>query len=113
MKSKPKPGADEDEPTPPEASAPVSVPVSVDAFQAFFETLESPAALCDAQLRLLATSPAFELLCGVRGASGLKLSQLLAGISSAVPADGHSSEIDVPVSTGQLVTLTLSRRGET
>ncbi len=97
---------------PARALSPVTA-ASVDAFQAFFETLESPAALCDTQLRLLATNPAFELLCGTRGASGLKLGDLLQGIAGAVPADGQSREVDVPLSSGQHVTITLSRRGET
>ncbi|MGQ0508562.1 MAG: ATP-binding protein [Myxococcaceae bacterium] len=94
-------------------AVPPALAASVDAFQAFFETLESPAALCDAELRLLATNPAFELLCGTRGASGLKLSDLLPGIASAVPPDGQSRDVDVPIAAGPAVTLTLTRRGET
>jgi PAS domain S-box-containing protein len=84
-----------------------------EAFQAFFETLESPAAVCDTQLRLLAANPAFEVLCGIREVSGQSLGALLQGVAAAVPHDGASSDVEVTLSSGQTMTLTLSRRGET
>ncbi len=98
---------------PPRPAASTVNAASVEAFQAFFDSLESPAALCDVQLRLLASNPAFELLCGSRGASGLRLGDLLQGIAGAVPLDGQSRDVDVTLSGGGSVTLTLSRRGET
>lgn len=87
--------------------------LSAEAFQAFFETLESPAAVCDTQLRLLAANPAFEVLCGIREVSGQNLGTLLSGVASAVPPEGASSDVEVALSSGQSMTLTLSRRGET
>src|SRR5688572_22897037 len=85
---------------------------AADAFQAFFDMVESPAALCDSDLVLLTANPAFEVLCGVRGATG-RLSELLEGRIEAPPEDGSSHQVDVRCRTGQTVTLTLSRRGET
>ena len=84
-----------------------------EVFQAFFEALEQPAALCADDLTLLASNPAFEQLCGVSAPAGRSLGELLQGIGSAVPADGTSSDIEVECGTGQAVTLTLSRRGQT
>jgi len=95
------------------AARKLSPHLSAEAFQAFFETLEAPAAVCDTQLRLLAANPAFEVLCGIREVSGQDLGQLLNGVSSAVPPDGGSSEVDVLLTSGQSMTLTLSRRGDT
>src|SRR6266851_5396022 len=84
-----------------------------DAFRAFFETLETPAAVCDVRLRLLAANPAFEVLCGIREVSGQNLTEILNGVASAVPADGGSQEVEIQCVSGQSVTLTLSRRGDT
>ena len=77
-----------------------------DAFQAFFEALEHPAALCDQHLKLLATNSAFEGL-------GPNLIERLQGIAGSIPADGDARDVDVPLTSGQQVTLTLSRRGDT
>jgi hypothetical protein len=41
-----------------------SAAFSAEAFRAFFHALEQPAALCDAELRLLASNPAFEMVPG-------------------------------------------------
>jgi len=87
-------------------------PALTDAFQAFFEALENPAALCDSQLTLRVTNPAFELLCGVRGAVGRNLGELLGGVVAKVPPEGGASDVDITLSSGQQVTLTLSRRGD-
>jgi PAS domain S-box-containing protein len=86
--------------------------LSPDAFQAFFEALENPAALCDSQLRLLVTNAAFETLCGVRGAAGRNLGDLLEGVQGKVPPEGGAIDVDLTLGSGQAVTLTLSRRGE-
>ncbi len=88
-------------------------PATIDPFQAFFESLESPAALCDGSLRLLAANAAFEQLIGVRDSVGQNLSDLLIGIAEALPQDGVPQEIEVECRTGQAVRLTLSRRGQT
>jgi PAS domain S-box-containing protein len=77
-----------------------------DAFQAFFEALEHPAALCDQELNLLATNSAFEGL-------GPNLGEVLQQIAGSVPADGDARDVDVQLGSGQQVTLTLSRRGDT
>lgn len=83
-----------------------------EAFEAFFYMVESPAALCDTSLEVLTANPAFELLCGVRGATGRKLSDLLVGVSDELPADGGAHEIAVTCHSGQSVTLQLLRRGD-
>jgi len=90
----------------------VGANLSPDAFQAFFEALENPAALCDSQLRLLVTNPAFETLCGVRGAVGRNLGDLLEGVQGKAPPEGGAVDVDLTLGSGQAVTLTLSRRGE-
>lgn len=83
----------------------VSVGPAAAAFQAFFELLESPAALCDAELNLLTANPAFEAL----SAQG----ELLRAAAGEIPPDGSSRETTVLLRPGQKVTLTLTRRGET
>ena len=87
--------------------------LSEDAFQAFFEALEHPAAVCDTQLAVLAANPAFGLLCGVQDCVGRTLGELLAGTTVVVPPDGGASDVELKLRSGQVVTLTLSRRGET
>ncbi|HEY8211179.1 MAG TPA: ATP-binding protein [Myxococcaceae bacterium] len=84
-----------------------------DAFQAFFEALEHPAALCDVRLKLLTSNSAFDGLCGIRVTAGQDLGTLMKEISGQVPADGDARDVEVTLSSGQQVTLTLSRRGET
>src|SRR5207247_1838973 len=56
-----------------------------DAFQAFFDMVESPAAVCDDEMTLITANPAFELLCGSKGVAGQALSALLEGDASAPP----------------------------
>jgi len=87
--------------------------MSPEAFQAFFEALDQPAALCDAQLGLLTSNPAFEALFGTTLNQGQDIAALLAGSLEGAPADGCSSEVAVQVANGQQVSLTLTRRGET
>ncbi|HYV46388.1 MAG TPA: ATP-binding protein [Myxococcaceae bacterium] len=84
-----------------------------DAFQAFFEALEHPAALCDAHLHLLTTNSAFDGLCGARVSPGQDLATVLKEIAGEVPPDGDHRDVEVTLSSGQQVTLTLSRRGDT
>ena len=95
------------------SSARVLPTFNPEVFKAFFEALEQPAALCDARLTLLASNPAFELLCGVRQAPGRNLSELLSAATFTVPPDGSSTDVEVAYGVGQSMTLTLSRRGET
>jgi two-component system, NtrC family, sensor kinase len=84
-----------------------------DAFQAFFEALEHPAALCDATLRLLTTNSAFDGLCGMRVTPGQDLATVMKEIAGEVPSDGDHRDVEVTLGSGQQVTLTLSRRGDT
>src|SRR4051812_24611707 len=84
-----------------------------DAFQAFFEALEHPAALCDAHLHLLTTNSAFDGLCGARVSLGQDLATVLQEIGGEVPPDGDHRDVEVTLSSGQQVTLPLSRRGDT
>jgi PAS domain S-box-containing protein len=83
-----------------------------DAFQAFFDMVDAPAALCDPAMTLLTANAAFEILCGTKGLAGVPLSQVLEEVP-AVPDEGHSKEVEVRCRTGQTVTLTFSRRGQT
>ncbi len=87
--------------------------MSPEAFQAFFEALDQPAALCDAELGLLASNAAFHQLFGTTLTQGQNIGALLAGSLTAAPADGSTSEVAVKVADGQQVTLALTRRGET
>ncbi|MHB8874642.1 MAG: GAF domain-containing sensor histidine kinase [Myxococcaceae bacterium] len=89
------------------------VKAAADAFKAFFDMVESPAALCDAGLNLLTANPAFEALCGVKEAAGKRLTDLLTGVVEAVPEDGGARDAELKCHSGQSVTLTLSRRGDT
>jgi len=92
---------------------PLTPALTQDAFQAFFEALEHPAALCDARLHLLTTNSAFDGLCGTRVSPGQDLATVLKEIAGEVPEDGDHRDVEVTLSSGQQVTLTLSRRGET
>jgi PAS domain S-box-containing protein len=83
-----------------------------DAFQAFFDMVDAPAALCDPSMTLLTANAAFEILCGTKGLTGVPLSQLLEEVPP-VPDEGRSKEVEVRCRTGQTVTLTFSRRGQT
>ncbi|HZN93045.1 MAG TPA: ATP-binding protein [Myxococcales bacterium] len=87
--------------------------LTVDAFQAFFEALEHPAALCDARLKLLTTNSAFDGLCGVKVSPGQDLGEVLKEVAGEVPPDGDARDVEVTLSSGQEVTLTLSRKGDT
>jgi two-component system, NtrC family, sensor kinase len=84
-----------------------------DAFQAFFDMIDAPAALCDPDLRVLTANPAFEILFGKKDLGGVELSQLMENAPAAAPEEGLNQEIEVRCRTGQTVTLTFSRRGQT
>ncbi len=86
---------------------------AADAFKAFFDMIQSPAALCDAELNLLSANSAFEALCGVKDASGQSLRDLLIGVGDSPLGDGTSQESELRCHSGQTVSLTFSRRGET
>ena len=64
-----------------------------DAFQAFFDALDEPAALCDAALRVAAVNPALRRFCAERGITVEVVEQALA--DATAPEDGHSHELDV------------------
>src|SRR5580765_6201751 len=88
-------------------------PATADAFQAFFEMIEAPAALCDLQLSVVTANGPFEILCGAKALTGRPLSDLVEGAPVTVPNEGESLEGEVRCKTGQTVTLTFSRRGQT
>jgi len=85
----------------------------VEAFKAFFETLETPAALCSDGWEVLASNPAFALLCGVQDALGKDLKELLPGLPQEPLQEGVTQNVELHLSAGQTVTLALSKRGET
>jgi two-component system NtrC family sensor kinase len=84
-----------------------------DAFQAFFDMVDAPAALCDPSLRVLTANPAFEILCGSKELTGIPLGEVMERVPEAAPDEGLSQEVEVRCRTGQSVTLTFSRRGAT
>ena len=86
---------------------------TTEAFRAFFEALDEPAALCDAQLSVLAANAAFEQLFGAKLQPGTNVGDLLGDDLRGVPADGSTADVEVRVSSGQPVRLTMSRRGAT
>ncbi len=97
-------------------SSPKLFPVpdpAADAFQAFFEMVEAPAALCDTGLRLVTANPPFEILCGAKHLTGRSLRELVDGGPEAAPQEGESLELEVTCKTGQTVVLTFARRGQT
>jgi PAS domain S-box-containing protein len=101
------------------SEAPVLRPFAVDesfladAFQALFDMVDSPAALCDEQLTVLVANSPFEVLCGTHHLEGRPLSALLEGPLPSFPDEGRAHDVEVRFKSGQLVTLTVSRRGHT
>jgi PAS domain S-box-containing protein len=85
---------------------------AADAFRAFFETVDGPAALCDAQMRVLTANPAFAALCGAGDVAGQNLAELLSQVPPA-PPEGRTETVEVKTDGGQSITLTFSRRGAT
>ncbi len=86
---------------------------AADAFQAFFDMVDAPAAVCDEQLVILKANGPFEVLCGHKEVAGRSLNDFLSGAKVAAPGEGHTSDVDVSCASGQNVTLTVTRRGQT
>jgi PAS domain S-box-containing protein len=85
---------------------------AADAFSAFFDMVDAPAAVCDSSLVIIRANSPFEVLCGQKDLSGQTLNDLLAAELS-VPDDGHAVDVEVSLRSRQQVTLTVSRRGQT
>jgi PAS domain S-box-containing protein len=84
-----------------------------DAFQAFFDMVDAPAALCDLSLTILTANSPFEVLAGQKGLVGRQLGECLGTSSIAVPEEERPVDFEVTLQSGQHVTLTVSRRGST
>jgi PAS domain S-box-containing protein len=84
--------------------------VSSAAFEAFFDMIDRPAALCDADLVVLAANAAFETLFGRGAAVGKSLRDLMKTTVPKLPASGRSIDVDVDCDSGQIVTLTFARK---
>ncbi|MBN9682057.1 MULTISPECIES: ATP-binding protein [unclassified Corallococcus] len=82
-----------------------------DAFQAFFDALDEPAAVCDVSLRIAAVNPAMRRFCATHDISVDVVSEALS--SAVAPEDGQSHEIDLVLQSGTSLVLTLSRRSDT
>ncbi|MFT3710618.1 MAG: ATP-binding protein [Archangium sp.] len=82
-----------------------------DAFEAFFELVDAPAALCDVGFTILKANAPFEVLCGSKDITGRSMLEYVEPPTLKVPEEGRSEEIDVTCKTGQLVALTITRRG--
>ncbi|MFO0597995.1 MAG: ATP-binding protein [Myxococcaceae bacterium] len=81
------------------------------AFEAFFDLVDAPAALCDLSLRIVKANAPFEVLCGAKDLAGHDLGDYVEPGALTIPGEGRSDEIDVTCKTGQLVSLTITRRG--
>lgn len=84
-----------------------------DAFQAFFELTDQPAALCDPSWNVRAANPAFAALAGTVALEGRKLSEVIAKLPAAPPEEGLRIEVEAQALDGQALLLSLVRRGET
>ena len=84
---------------------------SSDPFQLLFELSESPAAICDLNLALLACNPPFERLCGHQPL-GRRLDAALDLAPLTAPRSGHSAETTARTRSGEVVRLVLSGIGE-
>ncbi|WP_375755016.1 ATP-binding protein [Corallococcus exercitus] len=82
-----------------------------DAFQAFFDALDEPAAVCDVSLRIAAVNPALRRFCAAHDISVDVLAEALA--SAVAPEDGQSHEVDLVLQSGTSLVLALSRRADT
>ncbi|NPC73889.1 PAS domain S-box protein [Corallococcus sp. AB004] len=82
-----------------------------DAFQAFFDALDEPAAVCDVSLRIAAVNPALRRFCAMHEISVDVVAEALA--SAVAPEDGQSHEFDLVLQSGTSLVLTLSRRADT
>jgi two-component system NtrC family sensor kinase len=93
----------------------ISGGASPEAYQALFELLDEPLALCDPGLRLLAANPCFERFCLSCGTTAL---ELVAGVVEAqaplggrAPGEGDSSDVEVALPGQRPVMVTLARHG--
>ncbi len=86
---------------------------AADAFQAFFDMVDAPAALCDLGLNIVTSNGPFEVLCGAKEISGRVLHDFMDTNGLVVPEDGRGVEVEVACKTGQVVTLSITRRGQT
>ncbi|MBL9037768.1 MAG: PAS domain S-box protein [Archangium sp.] len=84
-----------------------------DAFAAFFDLVDAPAALCDTSLVILRANAPFEVLCGQKHLANAPLGEVLASAPVDVPEDGVTTTSEVELKSGQRVTLSVSRRGHT
>ncbi|HEY0882123.1 MAG TPA: histidine kinase, partial [Archangium sp.] len=84
-----------------------------DAFQAFFDMVDAPAALLDLSLTVVTSNGAFEVLCGAKDLSGRTLTDFMDTRELVVPEDGRGLDVEVVCKTGQQVQLSVTRRGQT
>ncbi|MCI0569271.1 MAG: ATP-binding protein [Myxococcaceae bacterium] len=93
--------------------SPAPQPSPVD-YEAFFEALEVPAALCTpSDFGLLAGNAAFDALCGGRLPRGLSLLTVFEGLPDEAPEEGAAVEVEVALGGAaptRGVRLSLSRR---
>ncbi|RKG81954.1 PAS domain S-box protein [Corallococcus sp. CA049B] len=82
-----------------------------DAFQAFFDALDEPAAVCDVSLRIAAVNPAMRRFCATHDISVDMVAEALA--NAVAPEDGQSHEVDLVLQSGTSLVLALSRRSDT
>ncbi|MDY7232303.1 ATP-binding protein [Hyalangium rubrum] len=88
-----------------------------EAFQALFEVLDEPLALCDGTLRLLAANPPFIRFCSAQDTTP---EGLVAGVVATLsqdaglsPREGENSDVEVSLPDLRCVLVTLARRGDT
>ncbi|HME92365.1 MAG TPA: hypothetical protein VKE49_13130, partial [Myxococcaceae bacterium] len=84
---------------------------SSDPFQLLFELSDSPAAVCDSALSLLACNPPFERLCGQRPV-GQRLDSIFTVGPLTAPEPGHCAEATARTPSGEVVRLVVSAVGQ-
>ncbi|QSQ22313.1 PAS domain S-box protein [Pyxidicoccus parkwayensis] len=82
---------------------------AAESFQAFFEALDAPAAVCDPALRLVAVNDAFRRFCDEHHVTVDDVTRALA--DACVPADGATCDVELQAGLAGVV-MTLSRRGD-
>ncbi len=82
-----------------------------DAFQAFFEMVHEPAALCDAQLSVMAANAAFEVLVGTGALVGRTLAEVLVNPLVRLPEPQQTAQLEVQFANGRRAVLSVTRRG--
>jgi two-component system, NtrC family, sensor kinase len=85
---------------------------SPEDFQALFELLEEPLAVCDLGLRLLAANPAFESFSAGNGATPEDLVEALAQALPKAPEEGSSGEVEVELPGRHCVKVLVVRKGD-